>query len=435
MPDLLSPAAGARPPLRGPATGLAPARTIRRQVSHAVLLVVLASLLLSGGIVVHPASVPVASAPLDPLLAPGASAAAGAHLSGGPGADSVDTWVQSIRQTTLWAGADDDAPPLAQIAAWTYLQVIGPIQGSRVHVRALNGNVPAPVDAWVNVSDVSAALAPTAAPLPPTPTATVAPTPAPAVVVPPGPRKVTDAEPPDISAAYAVLVDGDSGQILFGRNAHGRVAPASLTKIVTAQVTLDHVADLNQVVTVDVDSRVMYDSTIMGLTPGMSVSVRALLYGLMLPSGNDAAIALAEYVGGSQAGFVDMMNARVRELGLQDSHFMNPHGLDADGHYSSPYDMVMLARRGMQSPAFAALAAAKSWQGEGFSLTNLNKMLWLYPGADGVKVGYTDNSGRAIVASATVGGHRVYVGLMRAPDMLNDCTALFNYAFNNYAWP
>src|SRR5205085_9175879 len=122
-------------------------------------------------------------------------------------------------------------------------------------------------------------------------------------------------------------------------------------------------------------------------------------------------------------------------LGLVDSHFVNPHGLDADGHYSSPYDMVMLARHGMENPDFRVLASAKSWSGEGFSLTNLNKLLWLYPGADGVKIGYTDNSGRAIVASAMVGGHRVYVGLMRAPTMWDDCTALLNYAFNDFEWP
>src|SRR5205823_10614565 len=188
-------------------------------------------------------------------------------------------------------------------------------------------------------------------------------------------------------AQFAVVVDGSSGQVLFGRDPRGQVAPASLTKIVTAQLALDRTASLDEQVTVDVDSRVMYDSTIMGLTPGMTVSMRALLYGLMLPSGNDAALAIARHVAGSESAFVQLMNQRVAELGLHDSHFMNPHGLDADGHYSSAYDMVMLARRGMQNPNFAAFAAAKSWDGEGFSLRNLNKMLWLYPGADGVKVG------------------------------------------------
>src|SRR5437868_5593822 len=144
--------------------------------------------------------------------------------------------------------------------------------------------------------------------------------------------------PQGISAQYAVLVDGDSGEILWGRNAHGEVAPASLTKIITALVALDRVRLTDQV-TVQVDSRTMWDSTVMGLTPGETVSMETLLFGLMLPSGNDAAIAIAQYVAGSEPAFVDLMNAKAAELGLVDSHFVNSHGLDADGHYSSPFDL------------------------------------------------------------------------------------------------
>ena len=427
---VLSSQAGSRP---------TPRRAAReRGVSHVLLLLVLAGLLLLGGAAVREAT--LTAPPAAPTVAPSTPAPPAAslaapsvpHLSGGPAADPISTWVETIRVTTLWSSPDPDASALGQLTPDTYVQVTGPVQATRVPVRyASDGSVLGLIDAWVDVADVSGAAAPTAQPLlAVTSQPTAAPTQAPA----PAPRKTTDAEPPPISATYAVVVDGASGAVLYDHNAHGRVAPASLTKIVTAQLALDHVKSLDDQVTVDVDSRVMYDSTIMGLTPGMTVSVRALLYGLMLPSGNDAALALARYVGGSDSAFVAMMNQRVADLGLHDSHFVNPHGLDADGHYSSPYDIVMLARHGMENGTFQTLAAAKSWQGEGFAFTNLNKMLWLYPGVDGVKVGYTDNSGRSIVASATVDGHRVFVGMMRAPDMLNDCIALFNYVFNNYEW-
>src|SRR5207237_7370809 len=129
-----------------------------------------------------------------------------------------------------------------------------------------------------------------------------------------------------VTAQFGVLVDGSAGQVLWGRDAHGQVAPASLTKIVTAQVALDRIASLDEQVTVDVDSRVMYDSTIMGLTPGMTVSMRALLYGLMLPSGNDAALAIARHVAGPESAFVQLVNQRVPELGLHDTHFITRHG-------------------------------------------------------------------------------------------------------------
>jgi D-alanyl-D-alanine carboxypeptidase len=409
-----------------------------RRASHALLLLVLASLLLLGGAAVRQAATApeLAAAPSEVAAAHPAAAAA-ARPAGGPAADPISTWVQTIRDTTLWSGPDGGAAPLTRLGPATYLQVTGAVQATRVPIRYQGGSAVGSIDAWVNVADVSGSAAPAdahailaAVPASPPALPTAAPT-APPVLAP---HKVTDAEPPDISAVYAVVVDEASGGILYGRNPHGQVAPASLTKIVTAEVTLERVASLDEQVTVDVDSRVMYDSTIMGLTPGDTVSVRALLYGLMLPSGNDAALALGRHVAGSDAGFVALMNQEVAELGLQNSHFMNPHGLDADGHYSSPYDMVMLARAGMRDGHFQALSAARSWQGEGFAFTNLNRMLWLYPGADGVKVGFTDNAGRSIVASATVDGHRVYVGMMRAPDMLNDCAALFNYVFNNYEW-
>src|SRR5439155_20112745 len=172
---------------------------------------------------------------------------------------------------------------------------------------------------------------------------------------------------------------------------------------------------LSDRVSVHVDSRRMPDSTVMGLYPGEELTVEDLLYGLMLPSGNDAALALAEHVAGTREAFGELMNDKARSLGLTGSHFVNPHGLDADGHYSTPYDMAMLARAGLRDPTFRALSAAKMYEtprGKGYTLYNLNRLLWAYPGADGVKIGFTDAAGRAIVGSAVKDGHRVIVAMM-----------------------
>jgi D-alanyl-D-alanine carboxypeptidase (penicillin-binding protein 5/6) len=236
----------------------------------------------------------------------------------------------------------------------------------------------------------------------------------------------------------AVVLDERSGAVLYGREEHREVAPASLTKIVTAMVALEAGNPASRV-GVSVDSRVMWDSTVMGLRPGEEVSLEDLLYGLMLPSGNDAAIAIARFIAGDEWLFSELMNAKVRQLGLQHTNFVNSHGLDANGHYSSAYDMARLARAAMRDPVFRRLAAAKEWEASGFlrsyRLVNLNRLLWQYPGADGVKIGYTDAAGRTMVVSATRDGHRVYASFMRSSNLVADGTALLDYAFNAYAWP
>ncbi|MPZ13174.1 MAG: LysM peptidoglycan-binding domain-containing protein [Chloroflexi bacterium] len=251
------------------------------------------------------------------------------------------------------------------------------------------------------------------------------------------PDQVRDVAPGPIGAEYAVAVDGESGEILWAREANSAVAPASLTKIVTALVVLDQ-ARLSDSVTVHVDSRRMPESTVMGLEPDEELTVEDLLYGLMLPSGNDAAVALAEHVAGSVEAFVALMNGKVRSLGLTSTRMVNPHGLDAPGHVTSAYDMAMLAREGMRNPVFRELAMARSHEiprGKGYSLGNLNQLLWLFPGADGVKIGYTDAAGRAIVGSASQGGHRVFVTLMRSPNTYGDSAALLDWAFASFTWP
>lgn len=240
---------------------------------------------------------------------------------------------------------------------------------------------------------------------------------------------------PPVSARAVAVVDGASGELLYGRNEHLRLPPASTTKIVTAVVALQH-ADLDAAVVVDVDARRMGDSSVMGLLPGMRLTVRDLLYGLMLPSGNDAALALARHVAGSVPAFVAMMNEEVARLGLNDSHFTNPHGLDSFGLYSTAWDLAMIARAAMADPRFAEIVRTPKWRvwSLDVDLYNGNGLLLSYPGADGVKTGWTEDAGETAVASATRGGHRVFAAVLGSRDRAADSAALLDWAFVNFSW-
>jgi D-alanyl-D-alanine carboxypeptidase (penicillin-binding protein 5/6) len=225
--------------------------------------------------------------------------------------------------------------------------------------------------------------------------------------------------------------------MLYAKNPHAHLAEASTTKIMTAIVAIEN-GRLDDRWTVDVNSDELAattESTVMGLMPGQSVTLETLLYGLMLPSGNDAAIAIAKRVGGSEQHFVEMMNAKAQSMGLRDTQFKNPHGLDATGHYTSAYDLAVMARYGMQIPTFYSVVSARHWTGDGFDLWNLNKLLPVYPGADGIKPGFTDNAGRCLVGSAVRDNHRVIVAILRSQDPTSESRALLDYAFDGFRWP
>ncbi|MBI4507406.1 MAG: D-alanyl-D-alanine carboxypeptidase [Chloroflexi bacterium] len=253
------------------------------------------------------------------------------------------------------------------------------------------------------------------------------------------PLRVADAAPPAITAREAVIVDEASGAVLWAQEAHRRVAVASLTKIVTALVALER-GRLDARVPIDFDHRTLEDSTVMGLLPGELFTLEDLLYGLMLPSGNDAAIQIARHIAGSEEAFAELMNAKAAELGLVNSRFVNAHGLDEPGHYSSAYDMAMLAREGMlRDETFRKLTRTKVWAAQGrrgpYEMWNLNRLLYgQYDGADGVKIGYTEEAGRTMVASATRGGRRVYAAFMHSQNLVADARALLDYAFDNFVW-
>jgi len=258
-----------------------------------------------------------------------------------------------------------------------------------------------------------------------------------AALPPAPPRTQGAALPPFTSARQALVLDEVSAGILYAKGAHVRTQPASLTKIATAIVAIER-GNLDRVVTVDVDARNFPGSTLMGLRPGDRFTIRDLLHGLMLASGNDASVALGRAVSGSDAAFVAEMNALVERLALQDTHFMNPHGLDQPGHYTSAYDIAMLARHGMTMPEFRNLVHAEAYTARGSRTIAMQSLIsgmlrWV-PGATGVKSGYTDNAGRTLVLSADRNGHRLFTVVMNDPDRELDGASLMEWAFANHNW-
>jgi D-alanyl-D-alanine carboxypeptidase (penicillin-binding protein 5/6) len=238
--------------------------------------------------------------------------------------------------------------------------------------------------------------------------------------------------PPEITALSAAVVDDQCGDLIFDKDSHRRLPPASITKIVTALVAVE-TSDPDEIVDVNVDNFFAGDGTVMGLKTGMRLSMRDLLYGLLLPSGNDAAVAIARHVAGDVPSFVNRMNAKVRDLGLQDTHFTNPHGLDAAGHYSSAYDMAMLGRYAFKEPVIAEVVKTQHYQPDwdGAELWNGNLLLWLYPDADGMKTGWTEKAGQTMVATAQRDGHRLFVAVMGSQDRYTDVIRLLDWGFDN----
>jgi len=262
------------------------------------------------------------------------------------------------------------------------------------------------------------------------------PTPASAV---PAPRKIGLKPAPLVSAAAIAIIDGDSGALLYDKNATTPRPPASLTKIATAILAVEG-TELSSGVTVDVDGPRMAardGSSVMGLRPGDCYSMADLLYGLMLPSGNDAAIAIAKYEAGSEAAFVKQMNTLVRRMGLTGTMFTDPHGLGSPQHRSTAYDLAMMARYGMTLPQFREVVGAPLRTTSGsrsIPLYNTNALLRRYPGVDGVKTGFTEEAGRTIVVSAVRNGHRVFVALLNDQNRDDSAVSLLDWVFQNHQW-
>jgi D-alanyl-D-alanine carboxypeptidase len=266
----------------------------------------------------------------------------------------------------------------------------------------------------------------------PTPEVQTRPTP-----VSSGPRQEGTEPPPHVSAPSVAILDEASGALLYSINPFERRAPASITKIATTIVALERGPDLTTVITTTVSASALVPcdgSSVMGIEPSDNVKLETLLYGMMLPSGNDAAEQVAVSLAGSRERYVDWMNEKVAALHLSDTHFTSPSGMDTDGHYSSAYDMALLGRYAMQNPTFRALAATPFKIEDDYYMHNLNPLLGTYPGTDGVKIGLTDIAGRTIVASVSRDGHRVYVSLLGSRNLAGDCTALFDWVWRSFRW-
>lgn len=233
-----------------------------------------------------------------------------------------------------------------------------------------------------------------------------------------------------ISAERGILMDATTNRVLYEKNADARSLIASTTKIMTALLVCEQCNVLDRVripkMAVGVEGSSMY------LREGEVMTVQELLYGLMLHSGNDAAVALAVYCGGTVEGFAEMMNDKAHRLGLTGTHFENPHGLDSPGHYSTPRDMAVLAAYAMENPIFLQTVSTKTVSAAGRVLRNHNKLLWRIDGADGVKTGYTKAAGRILVSSVTRQGRRLIAVTMNAPDDWNDHAFLIEDGFKGF---
>lgn len=240
-----------------------------------------------------------------------------------------------------------------------------------------------------------------------------------------------------LSAQSAVLIDGRSGRVLAEQNAYQQRGMASATKIMTAILALEN-SRPDDVVTVSYNAASTEGSS-MYLHADEKIKMESLIYGLMLNSGNDAATAIAEHISGSTADFAKLMNEKARQLGLANTSFENPHGLDGDAHYTTAYDLAQLTRYAMQNETFAKIVSTKQHTVEldgvpnARYLTNHNKLLRLYEPCVGVKTGFTKKCGRCLVSAAEQDGVLLIAVTLNAPDDWNDHIALLSDGFNRYA--
>lgn len=251
-----------------------------------------------------------------------------------------------------------------------------------------------------------------------------------------GASPLADTPPPYVSCEAAILMEWQSGAILAQHNAFRRMYPASITKMMTALLALEN-GRLEAEVMVSPEAANQPGSS-MYLSAGDVFSLEDLLYGLMLNSGNDAAWAIAEHIGGDAETFFDMMNKRAKEIGAINTRYRNPHGLTDPNHYTTAFDLALIARTCLRHPYFRKLVATKekdvldASEEVKLQLANTNRLLWVYLGADGVKTGTTESAGQCLVASATRDGMRLLAVVLNSADRWTDAARLLDYGFSNY---
>jgi len=240
----------------------------------------------------------------------------------------------------------------------------------------------------------------------------------------------------EVSAKSAVLIEACSGRVLYQKNAFEKMPMASTTKIMTAIVALEH-GNVSDIVQVSQNASGTEGSSIW-LSAGETMSLSDMLFGLMLASGNDAAIAIAEHISGSVGEFTKLMNAKAQEIGAYNTNFVNPNGLPAQGHYTTAYDLALISAYAMQNEYFSQIVKTQyktlPWDGHKWDrvVKNKNKILWSYEGGNGIKTGYTKDAGRCLSAGAQRENMQLVAVVLGASDMFGDCMSMMDHGFENY---
>ncbi|NLV35125.1 MAG: D-alanyl-D-alanine carboxypeptidase [Clostridiaceae bacterium] len=239
---------------------------------------------------------------------------------------------------------------------------------------------------------------------------------------------------PVINAQAAVVVEESSGRVLYEKNANQKRSIASTTKIMTAIVALEN-ADVDEEVIISKRAAGIGGSAI-GLQSGQKFTLREMLYALLMASANDAAIAIAEHIGGTVEDFSKMMNIKAASLGMDRSNFVSPHGLDRDNQYSTAYDMALITIEALKNPLFAEIVSTKSSYIPGHNLYNTNELLGSCPGVDGVKTGYTGKAGRCLVTTVKRGDMRLISVVLGSPTntaRANASRDLIDYCYESFS--
>ncbi|TGY44308.1 D-alanyl-D-alanine carboxypeptidase [Clostridium sartagoforme] len=240
-------------------------------------------------------------------------------------------------------------------------------------------------------------------------------------------------KPLRVSARNAIALDAKTKEVLWDQNGYEIVPMASTTKILTCLIAINY-GNLERKVTISKNAASIRGSTV-GFRPGEEVTMRELLFGLMFRSGNDAAIAIAEDIGGSIEGFSNIMNDFAKSLGILDSHFESPHGLDSAKHYSSAYDLAILTSKAMEYPEFRECVGEKTISKDKYNFTrdysNINKILHRIPDANGVKTGYTGGAGKCLVSSVNHNGRNIIIVVLNSVDRWNVTENIYKYVTSN----
>ena len=244
------------------------------------------------------------------------------------------------------------------------------------------------------------------------------------------------AAPPENSARSAVLMEVESGRVLYEKNAHEKLPMASTTKIMTAILALEN-SQLSDIVTVSPKASGIEGSSLY-LEAGEKLTMEHLLYGLMLRSGNDAAHAIAEHIGETVEDFASMMNKKAVEIGAKNTHFVNPHGLHHGDHYTTAYDLALISSYAMKNPTFREIVSTQyyriPWEGQPWDrvIMNKNALLWNYEGANGIKTGYTKASRRCLASAALRNDMQLVAVVLDCQPWFDDSAAILDYGFSNY---